>query len=55
MKYAVEMASGAMIYIQSFINTASGIEKLIVRYTYTQTAWWYHKSTFIFFKTRKVG
>jgi hypothetical protein len=29
MKYAVEMVSGAMIYIPSFINTVSGILKLI--------------------------
>jgi hypothetical protein len=29
MKYAVEMGSGVMIYIPSFIKTASGIQKLI--------------------------
>jgi hypothetical protein len=29
MKYAVEMGSGAMIYIPSFINIDSGIQKLI--------------------------
>jgi hypothetical protein len=29
MKYAVEMGSGAMIYIRSFINIGSGIQKLI--------------------------
>jgi hypothetical protein len=28
MKYAVEMGSGAMIYIPSFINIGSGIQKL---------------------------
>jgi hypothetical protein len=28
MKYAVEMGSGVMIYIPSFINIRSGIEKL---------------------------
>jgi hypothetical protein len=34
MKYAVEMGSGAMIYIPSFINTGLGIQKLTgVRYT----------------------
>jgi hypothetical protein len=27
MKYAVEMASGAMIYIPSFIKIGSGIQK----------------------------
>jgi hypothetical protein len=31
MKYAVEMGSGAMIYILSFIKTGSGIQKLIRR------------------------
>jgi hypothetical protein len=29
MKYAVEMASGAMIYIPSSIKIGSGIQKLI--------------------------
>jgi hypothetical protein len=29
MKYAVEMRSGAMTYIPSFINIGSGIQKLI--------------------------
>jgi hypothetical protein len=29
MKYDVEMGSGAMIYIPSFIKTGSGISKLI--------------------------
>jgi hypothetical protein len=29
MKYVVEMGSGAMIYIQSFIKTGSGIQKLM--------------------------
>jgi hypothetical protein len=29
MKHAVEMGSGAMIYIPSFIKTGSGIQKLI--------------------------
>jgi hypothetical protein len=29
MKYAVQMGSGAMIYIPSFIKTGSGIQKLI--------------------------
>jgi hypothetical protein len=30
MKYVVEMGSGAMIYIPSFIQIGSGIQKLIV-------------------------
>jgi hypothetical protein len=29
MKYAVEMSSGAMIYIPSSVKTGSGIQKLI--------------------------
>jgi hypothetical protein len=29
MKYAVEMGSGAMIYIQSFIMCGSGFQKLL--------------------------
>jgi hypothetical protein len=37
MKYAVEMGSSAMIYIPSFINTGSGIQKLIRTDTYTKT------------------
>jgi hypothetical protein len=38
MKYAVEMGSGAMIYIPSFMNTGSGIQHLIGgRYTYRRT------------------
>jgi hypothetical protein len=31
MKYAVEMGSGAMIYVPSFIKIVSGIQKLIER------------------------
>jgi hypothetical protein len=41
MKYAVEMGSGPMIYIPSFIKIGSGILKLIERdiqtYRYTDT------------------
>jgi hypothetical protein len=33
MKYAVEMGSGAMTYIPSFINIDSGILKLMGGYT----------------------
>jgi high-affinity Fe2+/Pb2+ permease len=43
MKYAVEMVSGAMMYILNFIKTGSGIQKLmeggIHRHTNTETAW----------------
>jgi hypothetical protein len=35
MKYAVEMSSGAMICIPSFIKTGSGIQNLIGGYTDT--------------------
>jgi hypothetical protein len=49
MKYAVEMGSGAMIYIPSFIKIGSGIQKLMVGDSDT------HKAIFIFFKIRKVG
>jgi hypothetical protein len=38
MKYAVEMGSGAMIYIPNFIKTGSGIQTLIGGGD-TQTAW----------------
>jgi hypothetical protein len=39
MKYAVEMGSGAIIYIPSFIRIGSGIQKLMVKgFTDTQTA-----------------
>jgi hypothetical protein len=37
MKYAVEMGSGVMIYIPSFIKIRSGIQNLIEAYTDTQT------------------
>jgi hypothetical protein len=36
MKYTVEMGSGAMIYIPSFIKIGSGIEKLIEGDSLTQ-------------------
>jgi hypothetical protein len=35
MKYAVEMGSGAMIYILSFIKTSSGIRKFMGEDTQT--------------------
>jgi hypothetical protein len=35
--YAVEMGSGALIYIPSFIKTGSAIKKLIRGYTYRHT------------------
>jgi hypothetical protein len=36
---AVEMGSGAMIYVPSFIKIGSAIQKLVGGYTDTQTAW----------------
>jgi hypothetical protein len=49
MKYAVEMGSGAMIYIPSFIKTGSGNQKLIEGiHRHRQTAWGSHKPPFIF-------
>jgi hypothetical protein len=61
MKYAVQMGSGVMTYIPSFITTGSGIQKLIdgiQRYTDTHTAWRSHKPTFFLsfflFQNRKV-
>jgi hypothetical protein len=38
MKYAVEMGSGAMIYIASSIKIGSGIQQLIGGDTQTQAA-----------------
>jgi hypothetical protein len=35
MKYAVEMGSGAMIYISSFIKIGSSNQKFIGRYRHT--------------------
>jgi hypothetical protein len=48
MKHAVEMGSGAVIYIPSFIKTGSDIQKLIMGYTDIQTAWRSHKLTSFF-------
>jgi hypothetical protein len=59
MKYAVEMGSGAIIYIPSFIKISSIIRRLIGEEIHrrrdTQKAWWSHKPTFISLKIRKVG
>jgi hypothetical protein len=43
MKYVIEMGSGAIIYILSFIQIGSGIQKLLGGDT--QTGWKLHKST----------
>jgi hypothetical protein len=44
MKYAVEMGSGAMIYIPSFIKIGSGIQKLIGGDSQTQRQYGDHIS-----------
>jgi hypothetical protein len=49
MKYAVEMGSGAIMYIPSFIKIGSGIEKLMGGGD-SQTAQRSHKPTFIISK-----
>jgi hypothetical protein len=51
---AVEMGSGAVMYIPSFTKIGSGIQKLI-GVGDTQTAWLSHKPTFIFFEIKKGG
>jgi hypothetical protein len=48
MKYAVEMGSGAMIFIPGFIKIGSGIQKLMGGgggFTDAQTSWRSHKPT----------
>jgi hypothetical protein len=57
MKYAVELGSGATIYILNLVKIGSdiqklmdGYKKLMCGYTDTQTARLPHKSSFIFSK-----
>jgi hypothetical protein len=50
MKHSVEMGSGAMTFIPSFIKIGPGIQTLIGGYRDPQTAWRYHKPTSIFEK-----
>jgi hypothetical protein len=54
MNYAVEMGSGAMIYVPSFIKIGSGVHKLMGGeggiITDTQTTLRSYKPTFFFFK-----
>jgi hypothetical protein len=52
---AVEMSSGAVTYVPSFIKIGSGVQKLIGGYTdtHTQTATWSYKST-LFFQNKEV-
>jgi hypothetical protein len=39
MRYTIEMGSGDMLYMSSFIKIGSAIQKLIGGYRNTQTAW----------------
>jgi hypothetical protein len=53
MTYAVEMGSGVMIYIPSFIKTGSRIQELVAWggiLVHRHTALRSHKPTFIFLK-----
>jgi hypothetical protein len=54
MKCAVEMISGGMAYIPSFIKIASGIQMLL-RWVHIQTARWSHKTTFLMLKQEVLG
>jgi hypothetical protein len=53
MNYAIDMSSGATIYIPSFIKTGSGTRKLLGG-IHIQRAGLSHKPIFIFFKISKV-
>jgi hypothetical protein len=62
MKYAVQVASGGMIFIPSFMVIDTGVQKLLGRAvahtelqapTCAQTARFTHKPTFIFLKQGK--
>jgi hypothetical protein len=55
MKYAIEMGSGAMIYIPSFIQIGSGIQKLIGGDSQTHREHGDLTSLLYFFKIRKAG
>jgi hypothetical protein len=55
MKYAVVMGSGAMIYIQTFINTGSGIQKFKGGGGYTDKQYGGRICPPLFFKIREVG
>jgi hypothetical protein len=46
MKYAVDMGSGAMIYVPNFMKSGSGFQNSL--YRHTQTARLSHKSTLFF-------
>jgi hypothetical protein len=56
MKYALEMGSGSVIYIPSFIKIGSGIQKLIGQ-THIQTHREYRDciSLLLFFQNKESG
>jgi hypothetical protein len=55
MKSAVDMGSGVMIYIPSFIKIGLGIQKLLRGgYTDTQTGRRSGKTLFIFFQNKEI-
>jgi hypothetical protein len=54
MKYAVEMGSGAIIYIPSLIKIRSGIQKLVGGFTHTDSMVISYAYVY-FLKIRKVG
>jgi hypothetical protein len=53
MKYAVEMGSGAMIYISSSIKIGSDIQKLIMEDTQTHRQQGDHTSLLLFFQNER--
>jgi hypothetical protein len=55
MKYAVEMGSGAMMYVPSLIKIGSGIQRLLRGDTHTDRQHGDLISLLLFFKIRKVG
>jgi hypothetical protein len=50
MKYAIQVVSGAMTYISTFIKIDFSIQKLMGG---TETAWRFHKPTYIFFQNKE--
>jgi hypothetical protein len=55
MKYAVEMGSGAIIYIPSFIKIGSAVQNLKPGDTQIHREHGNRISRLLFFNTRKVG
>jgi hypothetical protein len=54
MNYTAEMGTGAMIHIQSFTETGSGIQELLGRNIDIQARRRSHKPKFIFSKYEKI-